>query len=297
MRFVVLKALALKLLDDSIDFDTIPNLAAKVNFTFTSADAQLRAKRDEKKAFKNAVNSNRNEPGHYRNKRDMHKPNLPNSIQKNSPSQEQVFRALKEGLCRTCFKKSHKSNDCVENKNRGQYEKFRNERINNLYQNIFPGVESAVDLESVNAALDEFKRDKLTEENFICEANDQDFLNKRLGGKSWTITCTIACNGFSLTTSNALPDTDAGGYIFINRDIAKKALKYLNPQRVIDFPPSPVAGFDGKATQLIDFALILNLKIDGREIVNVTFLVINMKHDLILGRKWFEDYGVVIDCR
>ncbi|RKF81334.1 hypothetical protein GcM1_184021 [Golovinomyces cichoracearum] len=79
--------------------------------------------------------------------------------------------------------------------------------------------------------------------------------------------------------------------------MAKKALKYLNPQRVTDFPPSSVADFDGEATQLIDVALIINLKIDGRELVNVPFLVNNMKHDLILGRKWFKDHGVVIDCR
>ncbi|RKF81333.1 hypothetical protein GcM1_184020 [Golovinomyces cichoracearum] len=81
------KASALQFLDDSIDFDTISNLAAKVNFTFTSADAELQVKRAEKKAFKNAANSNRNETGHYRNKGDMYKPNPPNSIQKNSPSQ------------------------------------------------------------------------------------------------------------------------------------------------------------------------------------------------------------------
>ncbi|RKF58572.1 hypothetical protein GcM3_181023, partial [Golovinomyces cichoracearum] len=197
------KALALQFQDDSIDFDTISNLTAKVNFTFTSADAELQAKRDEKKTFKNAAN-------------------------------RQVDSLL--------------------------------------------GV-------------------KLTEENFICEANDQDFLNKRLGGKSWTIACTIARNGFSSTTSNALLGTGASGYLFISRDMAKKALEYLNPQRVTDFPPSPVVGFDCKATQLIDVALIMNLKINGRELINVPFLVINMKHDLILGRKWFEDHGVVIDCR
>lgn len=119
----------------------------------------------------------------------------------------------------------------------------------------------------------------------------------RLGGESWTVTCTLACNGFSLTTSNALPDTGASGYLFISRDMAKKALKYLRPQRVTNFPPSPVAGFEGEATQLIDVALVMNFKIDCLELINVPFFVINMKHDLILGRNWFEQHGVIIDCR
>ena len=40
------KALALQFLDDNIDFDTIANLAAKVNFTFASADAEIKANRE-----------------------------------------------------------------------------------------------------------------------------------------------------------------------------------------------------------------------------------------------------------
>lgn len=123
------------------------------------------------------------------------------------------------------------------------------------------------------------------------------FLQNVLGGKPWTVSCTIANNGFSLTTTDALPDTGANGYIFINRRLAKQALTYLRPEKITDFTPSPVAGFDGKATQLIDVALIMNLKIHGRNFLQVPFLVIDMKHDIILGRKWFEKHGVKIDCQ
>ncbi|KAI6248711.1 hypothetical protein HI914_02285 [Erysiphe necator] len=135
------------------------------------------------------------------------------------------------------------------------------------------------------------------EELLVGEKSDRNFLQKRLGGKPWIVTCTIAGNGFSLSTSDALPDTGAAGYLFISRDLAKKALKYLKHKRITNFPPSPVAGFEGKVTQLIDVALLMNLKIHGRELQNVPFLVINMKHDLILGRKWFEEHGVIVDCR
>ena len=62
------------------------------------------------------------------------------------------------------------------------------------------------------------------DETSVCNASAQDFLNKRLGGKSWTVTCTITCNGISLTTDNALPDTGASGYLFISQDLAKRLL-------------------------------------------------------------------------
>ncbi|POS85196.1 hypothetical protein EPUL_003123, partial [Erysiphe pulchra] len=57
------KALALQFLDENIDFDIISKVAAKLNFTFASADAELQARREAKKALSNATNS-RNGLGH-----------------------------------------------------------------------------------------------------------------------------------------------------------------------------------------------------------------------------------------
>lgn len=82
----------------------------------------------------------------------------------------------------------------------------------------------------------------------VYELNDVEFLMDRLGRESWTVTCTLACKKISLATSDILPDTGASSYLFTNRDMAKKALQYLRSQRLANFPPQPIARFDGKAT-------------------------------------------------
>lgn len=100
-----------------------------------------------------------------------------------------------------------------------------------------------------------------------------------------------------MITTDALPDTGASEYVFINRSLAKQALKYLCSQKITDLAPSPVARFDGRVTQLIDVASVMNLTIHGRLFHQTPFLVIETKHDIILGGKCFEKNGVKIDCK
>lgn len=40
----------------------------------------------------------------------------------------------------------------------------------------------------------------------------------------------------------------------------------------------------------------MDLKIHGIKEQNMPFLAINMKHDIVLGTKWFEECDVIIDC-
>lgn len=47
---------------------------------------------------------------------------------------------------------------------------------------------------------------------------------------------------------------------------------------------------------MADVALLLNVRIHGRE-TRTPMLVLDMKHDIILGRKWFEDHDVLVDCK
>lgn len=75
----------------------------------------------------------------------------------------------------------------------------------------------------------------------------------------------------------------------------KKALNYLRLKRVTNFPRFPIAAFEGKATQVIDVALVMDLIVHGRELQNVPFFDINMKYNFILGRKWFEEHDFIID--
>lgn len=52
-----------------------------------------------------------------------------------------------------------------------------------------------------------------------------------------------------------------------------------------NFQPSPVSSLEGKATQVIKVALMMNLKVHDRDLQNVHFSASTMKHDIILGRK------------
>jgi hypothetical protein len=124
-----------------------------------------------------------------------------------------------------------------------------------------------------------------------------DFLTRYLGGSPLTITCTIASNGLSLTTDNALPDTGANGYLFVNATFAQKLQKYLQLETITGFTPHPVGGFDGKTTQYIDTALRGHLRIQQHLLRDTYFLVLDMKHEVIIGRKWFDLHDVKVDCR
>lgn len=71
----------------------------------------------------------------------------------------------------------------------------------------------------------------------------------------------------------------------------------LHVQEKRNFVPRPVKSFEGKTVQDINVAMTADLVIQGRRYRNQTFLVINSAHDLIVGRKWFSDNEVLIDCR
>lgn len=60
--------------------------------------------------------------------------NPPDSLKPPAPSRELFYKAMKEGLCLTFFKKGHKSSDCKEKKSHARNEQQKNERINSLYQ-------------------------------------------------------------------------------------------------------------------------------------------------------------------
>ena len=62
-----------------------------------------------------------------------------------------------------------------------------------------------------------------------------------------------------------------------------------------NFELHAVASFDGSPTQLIDVAILAQIKIDGRRTPQVPLLVLNMKHDIIIGRKFFKYFKVALD--
>jgi predicted aspartyl protease len=109
--------------------------------------------------------------------------------------------------------------------------------------------------------------------------------------------CTIAHNRYTVKL-NALADSGANGFVFINTLCAIDIAKFLNVKaqrlpRLIN-----VKGYDRKAGSAITHILRLHLTINGRRQYYIPLLILDLgSHDCILGRKWFVFLGVLIDAK
>ena len=62
--------------------------------------------------------------------------------------------------------------------------------------------------------------------------------------------------------------------------------------------PHPIypKGFDGKKGSPITQYLLFNIEIDGRRIYDLPMLIVGLgSHDMIIGRKFFSDFRILID--
>ncbi|KAJ5145637.1 Retrovirus polyprotein [Penicillium bovifimosum] len=103
-------------------------------------------------------------------------------------------------------------------------------------------------------------------------------------------------NGRSFSIS-ALGDTGADGSIFINSALVELLGQHgLRTQRLDR--ECPVNGLDGKPSRPITHAVILSMGIDGHIQQQIPMLVADLgKHDMIIGRLWFSEHDVLLDCR
>ena len=124
-----------------------------------------------------------------------------------------------------------------------------------------------------------------------------EFLRRHLGDRSFVCTCSIADNGLSLTTTDALVDTGAHGYLFISRRFADVVEKRLQVETQQDFTLAPVGGFDGKNCQKIYRAIRVDLKMQGFTNHGEWMLVIDSKHDILIGEMWLAKWDVYTDSR
>ncbi|KAK3896448.1 hypothetical protein C8A05DRAFT_20575, partial [Staphylotrichum tortipilum] len=124
----------------------------------------------------------------------------------------------------------------------------------------------------------------------------KDFLSKYLGGKPFQAPCTLSFNGCSLMTRNALVDTGADGYLFVNVTFGRKLVRLLGCERFSDFDPHTIGGFDEDARQIIDTVVKAHLTVQNRTVRDEWLIVIDSPHDVIIGRTWFERYDVLVDC-
>jgi len=121
-------------------------------------------------------------------------------------------------------------------------------------------------------------------------------LSQLLGGDSFTFLCTISSNGLGIKT-RTLINTRANGYAFINTEFAALATRFLDTKTQRLPTPCNVRGFDSKIAQPITDYMELTLLMDGRQI-KVPMLVVRLGgQDMILGRKWAAETGVLIDCK
>jgi len=118
-----------------------------------------------------------------------------------------------------------------------------------------------------------------------------------IGGKHFTVPCTLAYNGYGVQTS-ALVDSGANGLVFIDTRCAADLAKFLNVALTPLPTPCSVKGFDGKPGRSATHAIILNLGIDGHRQQKIPMLILDLgNHDLILGRRWLSHFDIWLDVR
>jgi predicted aspartyl protease len=109
--------------------------------------------------------------------------------------------------------------------------------------------------------------------------------------------CTIAHNRYTVKL-NALADSGANGFVFIDTFYAIDIAKFLNVKAQRLPRPINVKGYDRKAGSVITHILRLHLTINGRRQYHIPLLILDLgSHDCILGRKWFVFLGVLIDTK
>jgi hypothetical protein len=116
-----------------------------------------------------------------------------------------------------------------------------------------------------------------------------------MGGKSFTIPCTLSCNGCGVNTT-ALADSRANAFALLDTICAKKISEFLNTPFEQLERPIPIKGYNGRMGKPIASILRIHLHVNGRRQYNVPFLVIDLgHHNVILGRKWLAYLDLWLD--
>ena len=109
-----------------------------------------------------------------------------------------------------------------------------------------------------------------------------------MGRKSFTILCTLSCNGCGVNTT-ALTDFGANAFTLLDTKCAKKILEFLNTPIEVLERPVLVKGYNRQIGNPITSILQTYLQVDRRRQYNVPFLIIDLGHyDVILRRKWLS---------
>src|SRR5438045_8494966 len=111
-------------------------------------------------------------------------------------------------------------------------------------------------------------------------------LSRLMGGKSFTIHCTLLRNGYGVNTT-ALADTGANVFALLDTKCAMKLSEFLNSLLETLETPIPVKGYNGNIGMPITSLLQAHLRVDGRRQYSVHLLITYLvTRDLSVVRTW-----------
>ena len=102
-------------------------------------------------------------------------------------------------------------------------------------------------------------------------------LSRLLGGKSFTILCTLSRNRCRVNTT-ALANSRANAFALLDTKGTRKISEFLNTSLEILERPVPIKGYNGRIGKPITSILQIHLWVNGRRQYNVPFLVIDLGH-------------------
>ncbi|KAK3938273.1 hypothetical protein QBC46DRAFT_451301 [Diplogelasinospora grovesii] len=289
-----------------VDFEEYANLGADIAMTYQQA-----YKKREKEKAKPTKSPNNSGNSRNRNNRTPSSGNkfggsAPPAPRPRGPTAEEAKKLLLEGRCFICKEKGHTKATCPNKERLAMEHDARLQAIADRFAGKQSSQNNKDNTEQSPRALGEsdshpgegsvevFGLDVLPED--IPSILEMD-LGEFLGGEPLVCPCTIANDGLSLTTQDALIDSGANGYIFVSLAFAKKLRKILHTVATSDFPPRRIGGYSGDGVQKIRTMIQADIIVQGRTIKEEWMMVVKMNHDLILGQHWLRKHDLLVDSR
>ena len=106
-----------------------------------------------------------------------------------------------------------------------------------------------------------------------------------MGGKAFRVLCSLVQNGISLQIST-LPDSGAYSFAFLDTCVAVHAEKLLGVTAHCLKQPILPKGYNGAAGSSITHFMVFNIKIDGYQLAEIPFLILDLgNYNAILGNR------------
>jgi len=107
-----------------------------------------------------------------------------------------------------------------------------------------------------------------------------------MGGRAFTVYCTLAYNRNYIDKITALPDTGVYSYTFLNTSCTIDIVQFLDIEIKRLDQPIIAKGYNSVVGQAITYYLVVDQLIDGRRLPTVPFLILDLgNHDMIIGAK------------